>query len=534
VVVVSVIIGQIKQNSDRVIKETIDEGLTMNSTTPLSELLPDIQFFLSRPSYPLGGTVVGTVVIRRSRSNQRNKLEKMEGSIAEDGKYDDRNHRRSTNNSLPEEEIDDDGPSLREILQSVTVYVAGFCKIDSRWHIVSDYTKIYGKVHPYLMSLQDSFDADLFLQSEDTVCFWATNGLEVLQLPERREGRWDNEEMKRGNAVLAFTFRVDLPNDLPHSVNATTCRYFYSANVLVKMQTQQQVLKRNFLVTTDPDQAALPSSMTAASKQHHSSNTANMIITGRVKFGSCVGMAHSNGLPCHLSASEIQRPTGQMTVVQRDRNSSVQEDVQTMRVSNASGQPVCLMTLIGSQTMTPGSHVQIIWDFPKTFEKWIPCYQVSACIQGEEHAVFEDGSTKRSRTFLVDTCHEWVEPGITDSISKTMLFSSNDMTLEGTPCNLSTDIVKVSMCIRVDITVDGEPNANGIIEDYHTLPLHIPCRIRHFLENEDELMEMEETRVVPLRELLGETEDDVAFPTKDILPDLKILATHMERHLRTR
>ena len=75
-------------------------------------------------------------------------------------------------------------------------------------------------------------------------------------------------------------------------------------------------------------------------------------------------MAHSKGLPCHLSATEIHRPKGQMTVVQRDYNRSTQHDIQTIRVSNAQGRPVCVMTLIGTQTMTPGSKLHIQWDFP--------------------------------------------------------------------------------------------------------------------------------------------------------------------------
>ena len=34
---------------------------------------------------------------------------------------------------------------LRSMLESVTVYVAGFCRIDSRWHNVTEYNKMYGK-----------------------------------------------------------------------------------------------------------------------------------------------------------------------------------------------------------------------------------------------------------------------------------------------------------------------------------------------------------------------------------------------------
>jgi hypothetical protein len=406
---------------------------------------------------------------------------------------------------------------------------------------------MYGKVHPYLQMLQGTFDADLFSQSEDTVCFWATNGLDVLELPERTEGRWqgrpggsscvDGNGGKDNNFdddFLAFTFRVDIPLDLPHSVHATTCRYFYSADVLVKTKTQQQILKRGFQLTTNPHQ----DTQFFAHKQKK-----EMVISSRVKFGNCLGMAHSNGLPCHLSATEIHRPKGQMTVIQNDQHRRMQHDVQTIRVSNALGQPVCVMTFIGTQSLIPGSRIHIQWDFPEQYpatEDWIPCHQVSACLQGEENAIYEDGTTKRTQSFLFDTCHEWVDPGVTDRVSKTMLLSS-DNNLEGTPCDLSTDVMEVSVWCQVDITVQEEG-------EYNNLSLRIPCRIHHGLVDEDEETEAEENRIIPLGELLGDnlmnqdastctttstgTKND-AFPTHDIHFDLKTLALLIEDKLQS-
>jgi hypothetical protein len=507
-------------------------------------MLPDVRFFLSRPSYPLGGTLLGTILIRRplpsqfegndspavpgkSRSERgdkgKNKSNSISGEENTGEENDDSQHERQP----------DPKPTLRDLLSSVTVYVAGFCKIDTRWHNVADYTKMYGRIHPYVQLLGEKFDADLLSTSEDTVCFWSTNALDAMELSERKGGRWNHPDITNGD-VLAFTFLVDIPHDLPHSTHSATCRYFYSANVLIKSGMQQQILKRGFQVTTDPHQVQSLSSLTPKKET---------IITGRVKFGNCVGMAHSNGLPCHLTSSEIQRPKGQMTVVQRDRNRSTQSDVQTIRVSNSEGQPVCMMTLIGTQTMVPGSPVHIQWDFPKHLapentgsnkDRWIPCYQVGACLQGEECALFEDGVTKRTKSFLFDTCHEFVDPDVTDHVSKTMILSG-DTSVEETPSNISTDIMKVGVWCQVDITV---MQSQG---EYNNLTFQIPCRIRHWLVDEDEEMELEENRVASLVELLGasgeksQIENAVSpdvFHAKDIIPDLKILALAMEEHLR--
>jgi hypothetical protein len=566
-----------------------------------SSLLPDVQVFLSRPSYPLGGSVVGTILISQPRLDNSN------------------NNNNTTTTSYP---------SLRSVLESVTVYVAGSCKIDSRWHSISNYTKIYGKMHPYLQLLQERFDADLLSQSEDTVCFWATNGIEVLDLTERIEGgRWNNDDFQRGlheeddcddddnenydnkekeedndnddgnfkDDILAFTFRAEIPPDLPHSVHATTCRYFYTANILVKTATQQQIIKRTFQVYTKNNNSYYSNNPTNNNNQQQQQQDddyyRNTTSSARVKFGNCLGMAHSNGLPCHISATEIHRPKDQMMVVQNHclRRQQRSNDVQTLRVSNAAGQPVCVLTVIGSQSLSPGSRIHLQWDFPSTENYyhhqsqqqteennnkkmnnyWIPCHQVCACLQGEEYALYEDGSKKRTQSFLFDTCHEYVDPGITDRVSTTLWLSSsgdNNNNNSTPPCDLKTDVMEVSTWCQVDITVreyENNNNSNNIVNNnnkgggggggggYNNLSLRIPCRVRHSNSNLDDQEEQEmiqDNYVQPLNELLninveggGEIQRNNAnndiqttllFPINDILSDLKTVSLDMEERVR--
>jgi hypothetical protein len=474
-----------------------------SSSSSSSSDLPDVQVFLSRPTYPLGGSIVGTIVIRQS----------------------------SSSSSSPQQE------PLRSVLTSAVVYVAGFCRIDPRWHNVAEYTKIYGKIHPFMQLLYQEFDPELLLEQqggggggggggnqnnnngEETVCFWATNGLELLELSERKEGKWDH--LDDDDEVLAFTFRVDIPLDVPHSMNAATCRYSYSADLLIKTsQNKQRVIKNPFSICTNPQQPlGLPRSQ---------QNQTNMIISGRVKFGTCSGMAHSIGLPCHLSATEIHRPQGQMTVAIPRWSSSTRggggEDIQTMRVSNALGQNVCVMTIVGATKMTPGSRIHLQWDFPgRISQGWIPCHQVSACLMGEEVAVYEDKTTTRAQSFVFDTCHEWVDPGVTHRVSKTLLLSMD------APCNLYTDVMELSIRCQVDITVKEEG-------EYNNLRIELPCQVVHnnFVKEED-AYEQEENQVSSLSELLGLKDDPTEesyFPTNDIVSDLKQLSLKMEASFR--
>lgn len=462
----------------------------MNGTTSNNddEELPFVEVFLSRPAYPVGTALVGTVVIRHRRPTLQH-------------------HQQPLNHAQK---------PLRELLQSVVVYSAGFCRIDPRWHNVSDYTKIYGTVHPMLQMLysEKQFEEELLKTnmqagewSHETVCFWATNGLELLELNERTGGEWDFSE-----DMLAFTFRVDIPLDLPHSINAATCRYYYSADVLIKTKTKQQVIKTPFLVWANPD------------FQYKKPSKQNMIISGRVKIATCQGMAHSIGLPCHLTASEIHRPRGQMTVALPQHNRGISSDVQTLKVSNTNGHPVCIMTVVGVSKLTRGSRVHLHWDFPETIsasKDWIPCHQVSACLMGEEFAVYEDGTTKRSQAFVFDTCHEWVDPGVTHRVSKTLLLSMD------APCNLYTDVMEMSVQCRVDIVI----KENG---EYNNLRIDLPCQVVHSFGSQDQdIFDQAENKIMPLTELLGVEQDPKeSMPINDIISDLKVLALQMEERLR--
>ena len=443
----------------------------MNTSSDSSSELPHVEVFLSRHAYPLGSAVVGTVFVRPHKEQQNE--------------------------------------DLRSILQSVTVYVAGFCRIDARWHNVTDYIKLYGKVHPFVQSLiAQGIDQGLLTPPEDTVCFWATNGLELLELPERKEGKWDGSL----DNMLAFTFRVDLPFDVPHSVNTNSAKYSYSAEVIIRTSAKQRVVKTPFLVWTNPKQP-----IGDPRSQQQQANRA--ISAGRVKFATCQGMAHSIGLPCHVSTTEINRPKGQMTVALPHSR----DDVQTLRVSNAVGNSVCVMTIFGATKLTPGSRIHLQWDFPETIsasKSWIPCAQVSACLIGEEKAVYEDGTTTRSQSFVFDTCQEWVDPGVTQRVSKTLLLSMD------APCNLYTDVMELTITCRVDITV----KENG---DYNNLKIEIPCHVVHSFGQEEDIFEREENETLPLAALLGHDVDQKSvFPVHDITQDLKNLALQLEERMR--
>lgn len=429
--------------------------------------MPNAEVFLSRHAYPLGSALVGTLLFSPSDNSS---------SSSQD---------------------------LRKSLKSVVVYAAGFCRVDSRWHKVADYTKIYGTSHPFLQSL--NFDKDLIAPpaADETVCFWATNGLELLDLKERTVGK----SLEEDDNILAFTFRVDIPLDLPHSIHSSTCRYHYTADVLIQTETQQRVIKTPFEVWANPQEP--PPQSRDHQKQH------SIAISGaRVKFGSIYAMAHSCGWPCHLTATELNRPRGAMSVARPRR---LDDDVQSLRVSNALGQFVCMTTVIGGKQLTPGSHVHLQWDFHD--EADIPCVQVAACLVGEEWALYEDGTRTKAQSYIFDTCHAWVHPGNTLQVAESMLLPSD------APCVICTDIMELSIRCQIDITVQE----NG---KYNNLRIELPCHVVHKLEDKTEYTDPdEEMHSMSLSELLG-IPPNPEFPQTNILPDLTTLSLEMEERVR--
>lgn len=204
---------------------TATNGSNGTTVAALHESDTAVEVVLSRPAYRLGGTVVGTIRL------------------------------------IGKEDVDP-----RAWFQSAQVYVAGRCKVDDRWHNPVIYKKLYG-THPHLKECMDI--ERKACQTDDTVCFWATNVVNLLELEERDVGHWDEvnpkalvensgllheceaihyedaraegeaEELPLEYLHLAFTFRVDLPLDIPHSAVATCVRYSFSAVVSAKTASNE-------------------------------------------------------------------------------------------------------------------------------------------------------------------------------------------------------------------------------------------------------------------------------------------------------
>ena len=210
-----------------------------------------VELTLSRSCYNIGDTIVGT--IRLIRGSDAGTTKKRSQSLQS---------KTYLTGSI--------GKQIEPFTDAI-VYVSGKCRIDPRWHNEKQVTDLYGS-HPILNSLPIQPEQKSSSHAKQSVCFFATNYVDLLELmPERRmnsskidccnDVNLSNVEeiaMKSSISIsnhagtravnkdsVGFTFRVDLPDDIPPSTNAICCRYFYTVVVSARIDTGEV---RSFII----------------------------------------------------------------------------------------------------------------------------------------------------------------------------------------------------------------------------------------------------------------------------------------------
>jgi len=404
---------------------------------------------------------------------------------------------------------------------------------------------------------------------------------------------------------LLFTFRIDLPAvsedlPLPPTLVATSCRYYYT--LIIRMVTIKSIKRKQ-----PPTWIQIPIRvLTAAplySKLHTSypirnpvlslpipmNNPAAVIIgtptrttaMTTTKTNAAVllhAMAHSQGLPGRITATELNAWDGRLTAHYRhsaahsqhmcprplltssDAAPAAPPAVQTMKVTDpVSGRRVALLTVLGGSQLYPGSRIVLQLDFPHKSKQqhttgssddakddndhhnnWVPLYQASACLEGEETVIrVRDGHRARARLHLFDTAHvPNLDPACIESVSLPLLLPLD------APVSVATAQVEIFIRIVMDLvvgtttttantsTTDGgtsttSASAATAAKTFRNLRLEIPCSVVHapfaWELDQDDDRDPEEEEEEP-----EETTQPGAharfFPTSDIHKELKILS----------
>lgn len=398
------------------------------------------------------------------------------------------------------EDADGASLSLRSQLKSLHLVAAGYCRLDPRWHRKEDIVVAGQK--------RNIIPVDLPLPSHTTP-FWSTRTIDLLELPERKEGSWkeaqpqpirlpkgymnvwsqrssdsaasaaSSENMSAVTCMerhLAFSFRVQLPEEpSPHTLVATSCRYYYTISVR--------------LVTTDsnnPVWTEIPVSVCTAISETIRDNQ-QVDQETLLDIQSLQAVAHSSGLPTHMTASDLYLGfPGQWTVHRRVY--SHPKHVHSIKVTDpTSDRSVCILTLLGSSPhLHPGRCLVVKLDFPTVDSQsnWLSCFQASACLQSEESSIHRiNGSRQRARRLILDTAHQEIDPSTTESISLHLLVPVT------APCNLQTESIEIITTCLVDLSVASNTGKN----EFQNLRLEIPFRVTHAVADWETINEEEDS-----------------------------------------
>jgi hypothetical protein len=304
-----------------------DPRRSLTSSSPEKNI--DIQVTLSRSSFVAGGTVVGTVrlAIRPSSS--------------------------VISSSSP-----------RDAVSSIALTAVGYCRLDPRWHKETEYHKAYcsSSSSSGTTSRDNDMLGRLFKDTPNRRnIFWASSAsasstsekawLELLNLPERAEGRWENvrprsirlrqqqpigsnktateadeneeaesssstssDELPRmknlENRQFAIAFRIDLPTHLPPTLSATSCRYTYA--ILVRCVVNNN--NNRVAAAAAAGKSSFSSSFTKSVQWVQvpfvvlttpASSLTPATTSGVVTTTNCQAFAHSAGLPFGLTSAEV-------------------------------------------------------------------------------------------------------------------------------------------------------------------------------------------------------------------------------------
>lgn len=438
----------------------------------------------------------------------------------------------------------------RSSVQSIDLMLVGYCRLDSRWHKASSYPfppdhfHVGGEASRKYWALPKA--SNVFWTSEMTDLLPTPTYPEYVSQPPKdlltpqpiqdapeEEEKVTKMEVSRDlqrvlstkdfvRGLMSFSFSVNLPTNLPPTIVATSCRYSYT--VLHRIRFKD-----------NPDTSLIwkecPFSVLTVDSGRQVGNEEQQ---GLAKCKSRISVvSHGDTILCTLRSTEIHDSSGlgQLTVhhngptMFRPVSLGSPRDCQSMRVSDPSGKPVTVLTVLGAAKLSPGSRLLLQFDFPD-IEKvgkgtWAPCYQASACLQGEEVALQQESrgslpKRHRARKHLLSTAHEVLDPACTERVCLTLLVPSD------APCSATTDILEISIWCVVDLTVGTSSSSNG----HQNLRLEIPCVVGH-PKSAFESQVDEDERV---DDIVDESVD--SFYSNDIRRDLKQLSHAVLKYYR--
>ena len=329
------------------------------------------------------------------------------------------------------------GETLTGLIHSshtLKVLIIGKCRIDARWYNTKNLLDFYG-THPVLQQLSQQ-ERNLINNTEDTICFYATNIIE-----------FDTEKNHVFGSYLNY--------DLPHSSTFRSCRYYYEVIALSKDDTTHSSL--SFKI-----HSCIQSIQNNPTILNHNTQQKAILQSGgaaaRLKIGSCF-------IIDTFALSNLSKAPS------KEANSH--KDIKTIRISNENT-PYCILTILNS-IMHPGSTMHL------QFHLLHKIKQIQCSIKGVEYTFYDDTKTcKTTKKYILDSVvrsvHEETFVGMLMCLPKI-----------DCPCSISTDLVELGIFCSIELIVDENANAK---DEEKKLSFQFPVHVVHdskvFHEEDDD------------------------------------------------
>ena len=362
--------------------------------------------------------------------------------------------------------------------QSVKVFMVGTVRVScSRWHpmTLDELTKFYGECHPMLSEFLKDNDLNVInvrnsaipkagaFSNDATACFFATNVVDILKRKYEcyQDTDGESESVKSGtNYDNCCTFEVELPWDLPHSMNGRSCSYSYACYIYASINSNEKIQCRIPITIL----SSFSRSIDNVDKLGEVPNIS--CSSGRIKVGQIMP-SRKWGLPLHITDEVFMQRTSVYAL------SSSYEDINSnatlfMRIANSRGTSICILKVFSEETKTIalGSRLYLKFDFS---DASISCRRICVCLLSEEIAYFEN-SEVIAKSVVYDPQVHSIHKEL-NSIGLSLLLPSD------CECTMKTDLLEISLKLKLELVVDiSDYDKKGKFE---TLNMEVPFKAVH-------------------------------------------------------
>lgn len=243
----------------------------------------------------------------------------------------------------------------------------------------------------------------------------------------------------------------------------------------------------------------------------------------KISIGSVYALSHGCPYLLPLSLSYKSEPWS-VSVLRKCHGLDACTNHKTIPV----GENDCVcgwLTIIGGRRMVPGDSIglQFAVATPSPDYDMLPCYQVSACLQGAEYAINNINNERtKCRSYMFDTDFERVYPGSSNMISLSLNLP------EQCPVTISTEFVEICVTCRIDFTVKAQNS-----KSFRFLTVEFHCSVvsdtmEEEMDEERRLSVSLENQILDLKwPVTSDHEAERTFISSEVISDLNMMSLYL-------